>query len=184
MALQGQGSLLEIAMNAIASTKRPSSEEPAIDPRVRIGHVHLRVSDLERSLAFYTNVLGFELMGRLDNEAAFLSAGGYHHHIALNTWQSRGGAKPAPGTTGLHHVAILYPDRRTMAAAYRQVVAHGVAITGASDHGGSEAVYLDDPDGNGIELSWDRPAEQWPRTPDGKLMLINKPLDLEALAAA
>src|SRR5688572_2895677 len=117
MALQGQASLLEIAMNA-NTTKRQPIEAAVIDPRVRIGHVHLRVSDLERSLAFYCNVLGFELTGRLDNEAAFLSAGGYHHHIGLNTWQSRGGVKPAHGTTGLHHIAILYPDRATMAAAY------------------------------------------------------------------
>jgi catechol 2,3-dioxygenase len=172
-------------MNAITTTmKRPEVKTNVIDPRVRIGHVHLRVSDLERSLAFYCNVLGFELTGRLDNEAAFLSAGGYHHHIALNTWQSRGGAKPAAGTTGLHHVAILYPDRATLAAAYRRVVSHGVAITGASDHGGSEAVYLEDPDGNGIELTWDRPRNEWPRTPDGRLMLFNRPLDLEDLAAA
>jgi catechol 2,3-dioxygenase len=149
---------------------------------VRIGHVHLKVSDLERSLAFYTNVLGFELTGRLDNEAAFLSAGGYHHHIALNTWESGGGARPAPGTTGLHHLAILYPDRSTMAAAYRRVVGYGIAITGASDHGGSEAIYLDDPDGNGVELTWDRPQDQWPRLPDGALKLISRPLDLKRLA--
>jgi catechol 2,3-dioxygenase len=172
-------------MNAImTTTKRPDAETNIIDPRVRIGHVHLKVADLERSLAFYCNVLGFELTGRLDNEAAFLSAGGYHHHIALNTWQSRGGAKPAAGTTGLHHVAILYPDRATLAAAYRRVLSHGVTITGASDHGGSEAVYLEDPDGNGIELTWDRPRNEWPRTPDGRLMLINSPLDLDELAAA
>jgi catechol 2,3-dioxygenase len=183
MAVQGQQAIEEIAMNAITTTKRADLEPVVVDPRVRIGHVHLKVSDLERSLAFYCNVLGFELTGRLDNEAAFLSAGGYHHHIALNTWQSRGGGKPAPGTTGLHHLAILYPDRATLAAAYRRVVAYGIAITGASDHGGSEAVYFDDPDGNGIELTWDRLRAQWPRTPDGKLMLISRPLDLEDLAA-
>jgi catechol 2,3-dioxygenase len=170
-------------MNAIASTKEAKVERDSIDPRVRIGHVHLKVSDLERSLIFYTNALGFELTGCLDNEAAFLSAGGYHHHIALNTWQSGGGARPAPGTTGLHHLAILYPSRSTMAAAYRRVVAFGVPITGASDHGGSEAVYLEDPDGNGIELTWDRPREQWPRTPEGALMLVSHPLDLENLGA-
>jgi len=170
-------------MNAITSTKETRAERGAIDPRVRIGHVHLKVSDLERSLAFYVNVFGFELTGRLDNEAAFLSAGGYHHHIALNTWQSGGGARLAPGMTGLHHLAILYPDRSTFAAAYRRAVAHGAVLTGASDHGGSEAIYLDDPDGNGIELTWDRPREQWPRTPDGALMFVSLPLDLEDLAA-
>jgi catechol 2,3-dioxygenase len=176
---------METAMNATSvTTKRPEVESDVIDPRVRIGHIHLRVSDLERSLAFYCNVLGFELTGRLDDEAAFLSAGGYHHHFALNTWQSRGGVKPAPGSTGLHHVAILYPDRAALAAAHRRVVSHRVAITGASDHGGSEAIYLDDPDGNGIELTWDRPRHEWPRLPDGRLMLVNRPLDLEDLAAA
>ena len=169
-------------MNAITSTNETKVERHALDPRVRIGHVHLKVSDLERSLTFYTDVLSFELTGRLDNESAFLSAGGYHHHIALNTWQSSGGARPAPGTTGLYHLAILYPDRTTFAAAYRRLVAHSVAITGASDHGGSEAVYLDDPDGNGVELTWDRPRDQWPRTPDGALKLISRPLDLEKLA--
>lgn len=171
-------------MNAITEAKRPDVAPDVIDPRVRIGHVHLKVSDLERALAFYCNVLGFELTGRLDNEAAFLSAGGYHHHIALNTWTSRGGARPAPGTTGLHHVALLCPDRAAFAAAYRRVLAFGIPITGAADHGGSEAIYLDDPDGNGIELTWDRPPAEWPRTPDGRLMLVNRPLDLEALARA
>lgn len=171
-------------MNAIMTTMNAATEPMVIDPRVRIGHVHLKVADLERALGFYCNVLGFELMGRLDNEAAFLSAGGYHHHIALNTWESRGGSRPAPGTTGLHHIAILYPDRAAMAAAYRRVVALGIPITHAADHGGSEAVYLRDPDGNGVELTWDRPREEWPRGADGKLLLVNKPLDLEALAAA
>lgn len=170
-------------MNTIISTKKTSVQAESVDPRVRIGHVHLRVSDLERSLAFYTSALGFELMGRLDGEAAFLSAGGYHHHIALNTWQCKGGARPAPGTTGLHHLAILYPDRSTMAAAYRRVVAGGVNVSDAADHGGSESVYFDDPDGNGIELTWDRPKDQWPRTPDGALIIMSRPLDLDELAA-
>jgi catechol 2,3-dioxygenase len=169
-------------MNAITSTNEIKAERHVLDPRVRIGHVHLKVSDLERSLTFYTDVLSFELTGRLDNQSAFLSAGGYHHHIALNTWQSSGGAKPAPGTTGLYHLAILYPDRSTLAAAYRRLVAYGITIAGASDHGVSEAIYLDDPDGNGIELTWDRPRNQWPRTADGALQVISHPLDLGKLA--
>jgi catechol 2,3-dioxygenase len=170
------------SMNAITSTREVSADLEAIDPMVRIGHVHLKVSDLERSVSFYTTVLGFELTGRLDKDSAFLSAGGYHHHIALNTWHSRGGARPAPGTTGLYHFAILYPDRLRFAAAYRRLASYNIPITGASDHGLSEAVYLDDPDGNGLELTWDRPREQWPRTPDGALEFISRPLDLNKLA--
>jgi len=152
----------------------------AIDPAVRIGHVHLKVADLERSLAFYRDVLGFEAVARFPS-AAFLSAGGYHHHLALNTWESRGGPPPAPGTTGLYHVAILYPSRATLADALRRLRRAGLHLDGASDHGVSEALYLRDPDGNGVELSRDRPAAEWPRDRDGRLLLLNEPLDLEAL---
>jgi catechol 2,3-dioxygenase len=156
---------------------------PTIDPRVDIGHVHLKVADVERSLAFYRDVLGFELMHRMGNQAAFLSAGGYHHHIALNTWESRGGSPPPPGTTGLYHVAIRFPDRRTLAGAVRRVLDAGILLSGASDHGVSEAIYLRDPDDNGIELYRDRPREQWPRTPDGALAMTNAPVDLGELLA-
>ena len=152
-----------------------------IHPQVRIGHVHLKVSDLERALGFYRDVLGFEVMQRMGHQAAFLSAGGYHHHIGLNTWESAGGPSPAPGTTGLYHVAILYPTRALLAEALRRVLAAGVELDGAADHGVSEAIYLRDPDGNGVELYWDRPQEQWPRTPDGGLGMFTRPLDLDAL---
>jgi catechol 2,3-dioxygenase len=155
-----------------------------IDPRVDIGHVHLKVSDIDRALAFYRDVLGFELTQRLGDEAAFLSAGGYHHHLGLNTWESRGGSPPPPGTTGLYHVAIRYPDRAALGDALRRLSGAGIPITGATDHGVSEAVYLRDPDGNGIELYRDRPSEEWPRAEDGKtLTMISAPLDLEALLA-
>jgi catechol 2,3-dioxygenase len=153
-------------------------------PRVGIGHVHLKVADLERAVAFYQGVLGFEVTQRFGNSAAFLSAGGYHHHIGLNTWESAGGIPPAPGTTGLYHLAILYPDRRTLSDALRRVTAAGVALDGASDHGVSEALYLRDPDGNGVELYCDRPREEWPRSPDGSLRMVTQPLDLESLRAA
>ena len=149
----------------------------------RIGHVHLKVADLERALAFYCGVLGFELIQKMGTQAAFISAGGYHHHIGLNTWQSRGGPPPAPGTTGLFHVAILYPTRADLADALRRVMAAGIALEGASDHGVSEALYLSDPDGNGVELCWDRPQDAWPRTPGGALAMFTKPLDLEGLLA-
>ena len=152
-----------------------------IDPRVDIGHVHLKVADIERSLAFYRDVLGFEVMQRWGESAAFLSAGGYHHHIGLNTWESRGGSPPAPGTTGLYHVAIRYPDRRTLADALRRLVEARIPLDGATDHGVSEALYLRDPDGNGIELYRDRPEEEWPRAPDGSLAMFTRRLDLEAL---
>ena len=152
-----------------------------IDPKVRIGHVHLKVADLERALAFYRGVLGFELTQRFGHEAAFLSAGGYHHHIGLNTWESAGGSPPPPGTTGLYHVAILYPTRALLADALRRVLAAGIELDGASDHGVSEALYLRDPDNNGVELYWDRPQEQWPRTPDGGLAMFSHALNLEAL---
>ena len=149
----------------------------AIDPRVDIGHVHLKVSDLDRAIAFYRDVLGFELMHRYGDQAAFLSAGGYHHHIGLNTWESKGGSPPPAGTTGLYHVAIRYPDRRTLAQAVKQVLDAGFGLGGASDHGVSEAIYLQDPDRNGIELYRDRPRDEWPDE------MFTAPLDLEALLA-
>jgi len=153
----------------------------AIDGRVEIGHVHLKVGDLERALGFYCGVLGFELMQRMGDEAAFVSAGGYHHHIGLNTWESRGGSAPAAGTTGLYHVAIRYPDRRTLADALRRLQRAGIPLEGAADHGVSEALYLRDPDGNGVELYRDRPREEWPRGKDGKLAMFTRRLDLEGL---
>jgi catechol 2,3-dioxygenase len=156
----------------------------SIDPRVDIGHVHLKVSDIDRALAFYRDVLGFEVMQRLGDSAAFISAGGYHHHLGLNTWESKGGSPPPPGATGLYHVAIRYPDRKTLGDAVRRVVAAGIPLSGASDHGVSEAIYLHDPDGNGIELYRDRPEEEWPREPDGSgIAMVSVPLDLQALLA-
>jgi catechol 2,3-dioxygenase len=154
-----------------------------IDPRVDIGHVHLKVADIERSLDFYCGVLGFELQQRMGDQAAFVSAGGYHHHLGLNTWESKGGSPPPPGHTGLFHVAIRYPDRRALADAVRRLVEAQVPIGGASDHGVSEAIYLSDPDGNGIELYRDRPREEWPRTPDGEVAMMTERLDLPALLA-
>jgi len=153
----------------------------SIAPGVSIGHVHLKVADLERAIAFYRDVLGFEVTDRFGRYAAFLSAGGYHHHIGLNTWESRGGPAPAPGTTGLYHAAILYPTRADLADALRRLLAHGIRIDGASDHGVSEAIYLRDPEGNGLELYWDRPREKWPRNADGSLAMFTEALDLEAL---
>lgn len=154
---------------------------PPIDPGVRIGHVHLKVADLERSLAFYQGVLGFEITQRYGRGAVFLSAGGYHHHIGLNTWQSAGGGPPAPGTTGLYHFAILYPSRAALADALRRLLAAGIALEGASDHGVSEALYLRDPDQNGVELYCDRPREQWPRDEQGRVAMRTDPLDLDGL---
>lgn len=154
----------------------------SIDPRVDIGHVHLKVADLDRALAFWRDVLGFEVQDAWD-EAAFLSAGGYHHHIALNTWESRGGAPPAPGSTGLYHVAVRYPDRAQLADALRRLLEAGIRPSGATDHGVSEAIYLRDPDGNGVELYRDRPRDEWPRRGDGSLEMVNAPLDLDALLA-
>jgi catechol 2,3-dioxygenase len=148
----------------------------------RIGHVHLKVADIERALGFWRDVLGFEVTQQRDS-AVFLSAGGYHHHIALNTWESKGGSPPAPGTTGLYHVAIVYPDRAQLGDALRRIVRAGVKIDGASDHGVSEAIYLRDPDGNGVELYRDKPKEQWPRTSDGTLSMTRERLDLDALLA-
>ena len=153
----------------------------AIDPGVRIGHVHLKVADLDRALAFYCGVLGFELTQRLGEQAAFISAGGYHHHIGLNTWESRGGSPPPPGRTGLYHLAVLYPSRRALADALHRLITAGIPLDGASDHGVSHALYLRDPDDNGVELYWDRPEELWPRAPDGSLAMFTRRLDLEAL---
>ena len=158
--------------------------QPAIDPGVRIGHVHLKVADIERSLAFYRDVLGFEVTQRYGPDAVFVSAGGYHHHIGLNTWESKGGAPPPPGTTGLFHIAILYPTRAALADALRRLRAAAIALDGASDHGVSEALYLRDPDGNGVELYWDRPKEDWPRGADGNVEMYTRPLSLEALLRA
>jgi len=152
-----------------------------IDARVRIGHVHLKVADLDRALRFYCDVLGFELMQRMGPGAAFVSAGGYHHHIGLNTWESAGGRPPASGTTGLYHVAILYPTRADLADGLRRVVRAGIPLDGAADHGVSEALYLRDPDDNGVELYWDRPEAEWPRTSDGKLEMFTRRLNLESL---
>ena len=155
----------------------------SIDPRVDIGHVHLKVSDIDRALAFYEGVLGFEVMLRARDEAAFLSAGGYHHHIGLNTWDSKGGGPPPRNTTGLYHTAIRYPDRKALAEALRRVNQAGIPLTGASDHGVSEAIYLRDPDDNGVELYRDRPQDEWPKNPDGSFTMISAPLDLDALLA-
>jgi catechol 2,3-dioxygenase len=161
----------ELAANSIYSA----------DPGVRIGHVHLKVANLERAVAFYSGVLGLEVMQRLGDSAAFLSAGGYHHHIALNTWESLGGSPPPSGTTGLYHTAILYPTRAALAAALRRVLAEGIPLDGAAKHGVSESIYLRDLDDNGVELYCDRPKELWPRTPEGKLAMFTGPLDLDAL---
>jgi catechol 2,3-dioxygenase len=155
----------------------------SIDPRVDIGHVHLKVSDIDRALAFYAGVLGFEVMLRMGDEAAFISAGGYHHHIGLNTWESRGAGPPPRNTTGLYHTAIRFPDRRALADALRRVIDAGVPIDGASDHGVSEAIYLRDPDENGVELYRDRPKEEWPRAEDGSFTMTRAALDLQALLA-
>lgn len=153
-----------------------------IDPRVDIGHVHLKVADIERSLDFYCGVLGFELQQRFGDQAAFVAAGGYHHHIGLNTWESKGGFPPPPGTTGLYHLAIRYPNRRTLADALRRLVEARIQLDGASDHGVSEALYLRDPDNNGVELYRDRPEEEWPRPADGKgVAMVTAPLDLQGL---
>jgi catechol 2,3-dioxygenase len=158
-----------------------SSTTKPIAPQTRIGHVHLKVADIERSLGFYCGVLGFELIQRYGNEAAFISAGGYHHHIGLNTWESKGGSPPPPGTTGLYHIAILYPSRSDLADALRRLTANGIRLDGASDHGVSEALYLRDPDENGVELYCDRPQPEWPRNADGSLAMMTRRLDLEGL---
>jgi catechol 2,3-dioxygenase len=158
-----------------------SSNPPTIDPAVRIGHVHLKVADLERALEFYSGVLGFEVMQRMGDSAAFISAGGYHHHIGLNTWESAGGRPPPAGTTGLYHLAVLYPSRAALADALRRLQRAKIPLEGASDHGVSEALYLRDPDGNGVELYRDRPEAEWPRDADGNLRMGTRPLDLKGL---
>jgi catechol 2,3-dioxygenase len=158
-----------------------AEDRKPIHPAVRIGHVHLKVADLERAVGFYRDVLGFEVTQRYGRQAAFLSAGGYHHHIGLNTWESFGGSPPAAGTTGLYHLAMLYPSRAELADAFRRLVNAGIPLEGASDHGVSEALYLRDPDGNGVELYWDRPEKQWPRTREGELNMVTLPPDLEGL---
>src|SRR5476649_593863 len=160
----------------------PDNTNPII-AGTRIGHVHLKVADLDRALKFYCGVLGFEVMQRLSSGAAFISAGGYHHHIGLNTWESKGGQPPPPGTTGLFHTAILYPSRPALADALHRVITAGIQLDGASDHGVSEALYLRDPDENGVELYWDRPREMWPKRPDGGLQMYTNPLDLHDLLA-
>jgi catechol 2,3-dioxygenase len=159
------------------------SASAPIDPAVRVGHVHLKVADLERALAFYCGVLGFQLMQRMGDSAAFISAGGYHHHLGLNTWESHGGPPPSPGTTGLYHTAILYPTRAALADALRRLQRAGIALDGAADHGVSEALYLRDPDQNGVELYRDRPRAEWPLTPEGGVAMFTRPLDLVALLA-
>jgi len=170
-------------MDAPEREQRKGRGNEAIDPGVDIGHVHLKVADIDRALDFYTGVLGFELQQRFGPEAAFVSAGGYHHHIGLNTWHSKGGSPPPPGSTGLFHLGIRYPTRRAFADALRRLAEAGVPLTGASDHGVSEAIYLEDPDGNGVELYWDRPREQWPRPAAGGegVAMMTAPLDLPAL---
>ncbi len=159
----------------------PLNQTGRIHPETRIGHVHLKVADLERAIHFYRDVLGFELTQRYGGQAAFLSAGGYHHHIGLNTWESLGGSPPPARSTGLYHVAILYPTRKDLADALRRLIDAGISLEGASDHGVSEALYLRDPDGNGVELYHDRPKAEWPRTADGGLNMVTLPLDLEDL---
>jgi catechol 2,3-dioxygenase len=156
----------------------------SIPEGTKIGHVHLKVADLDRALKFYCDVLGFELMQKYGTQAAFVSAGGYHHHIGLNTWESEGGSPPPPGSTGLYHLAILYPTRADLADALKRLVENGIPLDGASDHGVSEALYLRDPDGNGIELYWDKPQSEWPRTADGKLAMHTRRLDVPSLLKA
>jgi len=158
----------------------PENSRP-IAAGTRIGHVHLKVSNLDRALDFYCGVLGFTLMQRFGSQAAFVSAGGYHHHIGLNTWESLGGPPPPPGTSGLYHLAVLYPTRADLADALLRLQSAGIPLDGASDHGVSEALYLRDPDQNGVELYWDRPREKWPTTPEGGLAMYTRPLDLKAL---
>ncbi len=169
-------------MPAPETLEKQAVQRPTIDPRVRIGHVHLKVADLKRALDFYSGVLGFEITTTRPG-TVFLSAGGYHHHLALNTWESKGGSPPPPGTTGLYHASIVYPTRRLLADALRRLIVAKIPLEGASDHGVSEALYLRDPDDNGVELYWDRPRELWPRKPDGSLQMVTEPLDLHDLLA-
>ena len=176
---------MDTAIKVPARLKPLADHQPTrpITDGTRIGHVHLKVADLDRSLSFYCDILGFELMERRGNEVAFISAGGYHHHIALNTWESAGGTPPPAGSTGLYHLAILYPTRAALGAALRRVLDAKIPLEGASDHGVSEAIYLRDPDDNGVELYWDRPQAQWPLTADGKLAMFTRRLDLTNLLA-
>ena len=169
-------------MNQYSASPESHTSRP-IAATTRIGHVHLKVADLERAIGFYSGVLGFEVMVRAGSSAAFLSAGGYHHHIGLNTWESLGGNPPPPGSTGLYHTAILYATRAELADAVRRVIRAGVPLTGASDHGVSEAIYLNDPDGNGVELYWDRPREDWPVDASGKMTMFTRRLDMDGLLA-
>lgn len=162
-------------------TEHPASPSNSLDPRVRIGHVHLKVSNLQRAIDFYGGVLGFHITQNYGQQAAFLASGDYHHHIGLNTWESLNGSPPPHGTTGLYHTAILYPTRATLADALRRVIQAGIPLEGAADHGVSEALYLRDPDDNGVELYWDKPMELWPRKSDGSLSMVSDPLDLESL---
>ncbi len=169
-------------MNENQSTLQPiATPEVPIHPKTRIGHVHLKVADLQRSLDFYCGVLGFQLVQRFGSGAAFVAAGGYHHHIGLNTWESGSGSPPPPGTTGLYHIAILYPTRGALADALQRLMKAGINLEGASDHGVSEALYLRDPDDNGVELYWDKPQDVWPQTADGRLNMHTQPLDLANL---
>lgn len=170
-----------MTQTAEISTIEPDLTPRPIHPGTRIGHVHLKVADLDRALEFYCGVLGFELKQRYGRQAAFISAGGYHHHIGLNTWDSEGGSPPPRGTTGLFHLAILYPTRAALADALQRLNEAGIALDGASDHGVSEALYLNDPDGNGVELYWDREEADWPLTPSGELAMGTRPLDLDDL---
>jgi catechol 2,3-dioxygenase len=169
-------------MDKAPSPGQAPSSAP-IHPSARIGHVHLKVAHLDRALAFYCGVLGFQVMQRMGNQAAFISAGGYHHHIGLNTWESAGGSPPPPGSTGLYHVAILYPTRAELGNALHRLIEAGMALDGTADHGVSEALYLRDPDQNGVELYWDRPNADWPRSPDGKVAMFSRTLDLKSLLA-
>ena len=177
------GSLARDLKNGDLAAFLGMNSSSVLPSSVRIGHVHLKVADLERAIAFYRDVLGFEVMQRFGRQAAFLSAGGYHHHIGLNTWESQGGSPPAPGTTGLYHAAILFPTRQSLAEVLLRLHRHDIPLDGASDHGVSEALYLRDPDGNGLELYWDRPVAEWPRSPEGELAMFTRPLDLRALLA-
>ena len=163
--------------------RQASAEKPVIPADTRIGHVHLKVGDIDRALRFYCDILGFQVMARMGDHAAFISAGGYHHHIGLNTWESKGGTPPPPGHTGLYHIAILFPTRKALAEAVLRLIEHNWPITGASDHGVSEAIYLDDADGNGVELYRDRPREEWPKGPAGEPAMYTRPLDLRGLLA-
>jgi len=173
-----------VVILALLRTMPNAAPRTPIHPETRIGHVHLKVADIERSLAFYCGVLGFELQQRFGTGAAFISAGGYHHHIGLNTWESLGGKPPPPGSTGLFHLAVLYPNRAELADALARLVAAKIPLDGAADHGVSEALYLRDPDGNGVELYWDRPRSEWPTDAAGKLTMYSRTLDLQALLAA